>query len=508
MLSERLIDLDELILRCRDKTSKAYIAEAVACYRAGAFRSCIVATWIAVVFDFLSKLNELELTGDGNAREKRAWFNEIREQHNISESLKFERDVLSMAKNDFEFITPVEYLDFQRLWEDRNRCAHPSMNSEDEVYQPTAELARYHLHNAVVHMLQHRPVQGKAALERLMQDVSSDYFPTDTDKAIEYLSEGPLSRPRDALVCNFTIVLVKFLLRETHQGTGYQRHAVALAAVCRLPHTKHLVEDTMKEKLNGIVRNLNDNQLVNLLFFLRDFQQYTVWGFLDNDVQIKIKTLIENQSVSNFADVFSWFLDFKPLQEQIKEKITKLTEDELAMVIGRNPRIEYSGRALQLYAKAESYKQANSLADKLILPLVQFFNEEHIELLFKEASQNNQIYSSYSFREVQSTLLKSSFVLHDIIIRIVLKYYVVSNLGFQSKIIQTIQFIQLEEDEMVSFLDDLLENTEQPDRKDRLTIRINLRDLAENGVIQESTIEMLIQKHFPQTTQDEDEIPF
>lgn len=69
--NERLADLDELILRCRTKEAKEYVTEAVACYRVGAFRSCIVATWVAVVFDFLNKLEELELTGDKQAADKR-----------------------------------------------------------------------------------------------------------------------------------------------------------------------------------------------------------------------------------------------------------------------------------------------------------------------------------------------------------------------------------------------------------------------------------------------------
>jgi hypothetical protein len=64
---EAFIDLDELIVRCRDKLSRKFIQEAVSCYRAGAFRSCIVATWNAVVFDFLHKLRELELFGDPEA---------------------------------------------------------------------------------------------------------------------------------------------------------------------------------------------------------------------------------------------------------------------------------------------------------------------------------------------------------------------------------------------------------------------------------------------------------
>src|SRR3712207_8471465 len=47
-----------LVLRCRSEQARQYIAEAVACYRAGAVRACIVATWVAVVYDFVHKLRE------------------------------------------------------------------------------------------------------------------------------------------------------------------------------------------------------------------------------------------------------------------------------------------------------------------------------------------------------------------------------------------------------------------------------------------------------------------
>ena len=64
---EAFIELDELIVRCRDKLAKKFIQEAVACYRVGAYRSSIVSVWNAVVFDFLHKLRELELLGNGEA---------------------------------------------------------------------------------------------------------------------------------------------------------------------------------------------------------------------------------------------------------------------------------------------------------------------------------------------------------------------------------------------------------------------------------------------------------
>ena len=33
-------DLDELVLTCRTEEARSYIAEAVACYKAGGFRAC------------------------------------------------------------------------------------------------------------------------------------------------------------------------------------------------------------------------------------------------------------------------------------------------------------------------------------------------------------------------------------------------------------------------------------------------------------------------------------
>lgn len=55
-----LQDLDELVLKCRDERARAYIREAVLCFKAGAYRSAIVATWIAVAFDVIDKIPELE----------------------------------------------------------------------------------------------------------------------------------------------------------------------------------------------------------------------------------------------------------------------------------------------------------------------------------------------------------------------------------------------------------------------------------------------------------------
>ena len=142
MQRERLADLDELVLRCRDNVARMHIEEALANYRAGAYRSCIVSTWIAVVYDYVHKLRDLDLSGDKLAKQKLEEFEEICKKHDVSGSLIFEKNVILKQHEDFELITPLERVDLERLFEDRNRCAHPSMNSPEETYAPRSEERR------------------------------------------------------------------------------------------------------------------------------------------------------------------------------------------------------------------------------------------------------------------------------------------------------------------------------------------------------------------------------
>ena len=87
-MASPLSDLDELVLRCRDEKAKSYIRESVACYKAGAFRSAIVSTWIAVSFDIIDKLKDLALTGDKEAEKQLEEFEKARQAGDIAKSLK------------------------------------------------------------------------------------------------------------------------------------------------------------------------------------------------------------------------------------------------------------------------------------------------------------------------------------------------------------------------------------------------------------------------------------
>jgi hypothetical protein len=286
---EAFVDLDELIVRCRDKLSKKFIQEAISCYRAGAFRSCIVATWNAVVFDFLHKLRELELLGDREAAKLLEEFDNLRSSgKQFRELWQFESNIPEIALTKFELISTVEKSDIERLFEDRSRCAHPSMTSLEEPFEATAELARYHLRSAVTHLLERPPVQGRAARERIFQDISSEYFPVNPDLAIKYFQKSPLARARFILIKDIVIGLTKSLLIDTRLEDERARQFSALIAVSIMYHRE--TREILNAQLSDIILRVMDENWDRVIIYLGSI---TTWDNLGEPCRLKAESYID-----------------------------------------------------------------------------------------------------------------------------------------------------------------------------------------------------------------------
>jgi len=396
MLGERFADLDELILLCRDKEAKMYIGEAVACYRAGAYRACIVATWTAVVYDFIHKLRELELTGDANARKRLGEFETIRVSANVQAALVFERSVLELAKDEFELLTPLEHIDLARLLEDRNRCAHPSMNSSEDVYLPSAELTRYHLRSAVTHMLQHPPVQGKAALDRLINEVFSPYFPHSVDAAIIHFKQGPLARPRPALVRNFVLVLLKALLLDPDKVSIQYQLVAALEAV-RTMH-RATAELPIYERINEIVRNMRDEDLARTIVFIGHISN--TWERLTTDIQSRIKMYVQNMPDADLDHCLTSAFLTDALRQEAAYRLARITSMKTIVKIAEEvPLDEFVQRAIEIYLLSNSFSEARTNA-WLLERIIRHLQPRQIEQIIKGASQNGQITGGGAFPSV------------------------------------------------------------------------------------------------------------
>lgn len=385
-----LMDLDELVLKCRDDNAKKNIAEAVACYKVGAYRQAIVAAWIAVVYDFIGKLQELELAGDKNAATKVADFEKIRKAGDLRGSLEFEKSIVNMAKDEFELISDIEAIDLNRLIEDRNRCAHPSMQSSDEFYAPSAELARTHIRNAVSYLLQYPPVQGKAAFGRIFSEINSNYFPTMASDAIGIFSSGPLMRPRKSFVRDVVIVLIKSLLLGDLNKVQVLRHYSALNAI-RQMHLD-IVNQTMGEKLSDAMQRVGDQDLNKCLFFL--YKVEDSWNYLRKDLHIKLCSYVRKLPDDKLKEGLINALSIGPLRQDALLKVNILDEDHLLIALSWGPDPAYLERAIQLYVESKNFSEANNRAENLIIPFASELSPSGIETIIRASQENSQIRNS------------------------------------------------------------------------------------------------------------------
>ena len=266
--------LEELYLSCRNKSSKVHILEAINCYKGGAYRACIVATWIALVYDFIEKLNELVLAKDGEAIKLQKEIENNRISNNIDYFLKFERDLLKRMSEKFELLSPVECKILERLSEDRNLCAHPSMIAENTAFKATAELARYHIINVIEFVLSRPPVQGKAALDSIFKTVKSSYFPSNQNEIQTILLEGPLGRAKDSLKRQFLKRALNEYMSIEMEKPSRHRYLNTLAVFYEL--NKEFVIDEIPQYLPDNLKNHDEEtftKFCELVTYIPDLYQ-------------------------------------------------------------------------------------------------------------------------------------------------------------------------------------------------------------------------------------------
>lgn len=403
-MASPLSDLDELILKCRDQKAQSYIREAVTCYKAGAFRSAIVSTWIAVSFDIIEKLKELSLAGDKEAEKNLEQFERARINGDITNSLKFERDILSICKDKLELISPIEFIDLSRLQEDRNRCAHPSMTVDGEIFNPSAEMARMHIRSAVDYLLQYPPAQGKYALEYLISEVESEYFPTDIKKAAIAFEKSPLNKARDSLVRNFVVILLKKLINDAKDYREIYRISAALNAINTIHGERYKI--TLTEKLSSILRSLEAEKLDRTIPLLRHVEDS--WHHLEQDVKQKLQAYVEKLPKDQLENI-DVFLSIKELEKSAEKRINIANRAELdeSLFFGIPPQV--CERIIQLYFESRSFEQANSFAPVVIRYAVDYTREQAKKLVLA-CGKNDQIRHSYEVSSVINAIRKNEHV--------------------------------------------------------------------------------------------------
>lgn len=163
-----LSDMEELLSRIQNKEIVEYMREALGCYSAGAYRACIVLSYIAVFDDLRQKLFQLASISSvakqiSKEVEQRASDQQIYEAYMI--------DQLKVAG----LITEGEAFRLDQIRILRNKAAHPS------GLHPSPEQARYVYFEAIDKFLSQQVLKTTHEVDGILARLKNDnYFPSRT----------------------------------------------------------------------------------------------------------------------------------------------------------------------------------------------------------------------------------------------------------------------------------------------------------------------------------------
>lgn len=378
-MNETLIDIEVLTLRCRSEQSKTYIADAVLCYRSGAYRATIVSVWIAVIFDLVDKIRELSVAGEPRAVTIWSKYEQYIQQiengndQGIKGALEFERELIGTCRKELQFFDEQQMVDLNRLREDRHRCAHPSFQRVGEPYRPSAEQARLHLTNAVSHVLSQPPVQGKAQLARLLSLISSIYFPLDVGLAVTQLRTSALGKANDALINGFIDMVIFDYFKPDSPIYWKEQAGAALEAVLEMyrPQT----ETRLTRQFNRILRDCSEEELVRAILLIASVSNS--WGFLEQSSKEKIILCIQNSDQLMILPTLSKLKHVPELAETITAKFSKMEVDHLhAAAVSFGLGKFSKPRALELLSVVRSWNSANDVINRCIIPIFELFSKD------------------------------------------------------------------------------------------------------------------------------------
>ncbi|MCC6678268.1 MAG: hypothetical protein IT436_14095 [Phycisphaerales bacterium] len=403
-----LTDLDELVMEVRDRTSRVYLQEAVAAYRGKAFRAAVVATWLAVVFDIISKMRELANQGDAEAKTQIERIDHATANTDIGAMQKIESSLLELSKTTFEFLTEREAKDLERLRDDRNHSAHPAFVQPGAMFVPTPDLVRSHIVHAANHLLRHPAVQGKSALARIKSDLLQPSFPSDRERAIQYFVAKYLNHVRHNLIETLVTVFLKAIVARTDKDLVGKEQTIGhcLAAIARQHHV--IYDQVLREQLKHLTDGVDDETLLRVFEILPTDPQ--CWTRLEEPVRLRMTEMIDKFGRAD-ADPFGFgeATDASPLLHgfavpELKEPVGRLfrrlapgVQEEF---IARNPRPELGDVAVRIFGDARSFRGAESLARTVLVPMGRTMDAEHVVAALKAAEENGQIWDAGGFPEI------------------------------------------------------------------------------------------------------------
>lgn len=299
-------DLEYLLSQVRNRESRKYFEEGVKAYQAGAYRASIVETWVAVSLDLISKIRYLAERNDTAAAEVVKKLDNAIQTGNKAELQKIENNLLKTA-HKLELLTSREVAELERLYLDRNVCAHPAFVAPEEVFKPNAEQVRAHLASAVDNVLSLPAVSGRKLLNDFVLEITSGNWPS-YPGSDEYVEHRFLKSARQSVKRGIVELIIKTAIEPPELDSKAAVSATTVSARARAAinsialHEPTLLNDSIESVIQKRqqAEGLSDTTLLRIVGSLGQFER--IWSVLNDSETQRICTLITNSDIETLKN--------------------------------------------------------------------------------------------------------------------------------------------------------------------------------------------------------------
>lgn len=405
-------DLEELRSHIYAHDSKPYFDEGVRAYQAGAYRAAIVETWVAVSLDLISKIRHLAERGDKTAKSYIARLDEAIKDENKGNLQKAENELLDKAKK-LELITGREHTELNRLYLDRNVCAHPAFTAPNDVFQPTAEQVRYHLSSAVDNALSLPPTPGRLLISQLINELKQKAWPKQAQLG-RYFRENYLNAKPERTRRNIAELLIKTAIKTPELETVAEVEPEEVTQRCRniINSLLHSEEALLQQSIKSVLRkrlegnNFTDEVLLRTVGTLGQFS--STWEALDSPTITRISTLISTgpiEELRKFATLICYPIHLEEIEAVANVRRFELSESiEGYEYLFDNISSDTTYRidlALNALENSESFRNSERLLQDLI-SIGEDMKPDHLSRLAEITKANYQVYFA---RETENLLI-------------------------------------------------------------------------------------------------------
>ncbi|WP_053725261.1 hypothetical protein [Streptomyces sp. WM6378] len=395
-----MLDLDDRVNRVYNPDVRPLVQEAHRCYSSGSARGAIVLAWTAVCADLITKAQTLKEDGEAAAADLVATVEKAqgsKEEEAIPLMLSVERTLLDTAET-LELIDHTQKKQLERLRDDRNMCAHPSLRPLGEPYEPTMEYARAHLAAALEAVLIHPPSQGRKIVKSFAAHVADPAYAFDA----AYLAYAFFDRVRPSARVKVVEFAAKFAILEIDApelSITPERYADRMAAClrCFAARDAALAKSAVAKQMARLERADPGVQL-RALARLGDLPAF--WASMAAPMRALFNTRIESigdtQPPGRMSDenVNVLALVAHPeIREGLPALVTAfeaLSAARTVRVIAARPDPYFVPFLPELLEQAGSFDTGEFRAANAVLPCATFFDLEQLRAVLRQWQDNDQ----------------------------------------------------------------------------------------------------------------------